>query len=199
MNNEQFVSYVRTQCAAHGVEFVIDETIIDKESNIEVNGYFCSDEMALKVSTKNTRWVETLVHEYCHLRQWENNSTIWTESEEVEDDFWEVLNGKPCQTGHREKVQTMEYDCEVRVMKLIDDFNLDIAKFMYCRRANAYIYFYHIIERTGKWYEIGNEPYNNEIILDHMPSVLDPDYKHVGSDILDMMEQVLFGTTTEKP
>ena len=190
MRVEEFVDLVATKCKQHKIEFVADEKIV--MDDMEVNGYFCNEEMVLKSSTSTEKWFETLAHEYCHMLQFLDNYEPFMQYSSVSDGFWGVLEGKEIDIKSKDIIQLVEYDCERRVLELVDELDLPIDKKEYAKRANAYVYFYDVIARCGKWYDIGNEPYNNKAIIKQMPDTLDNNYKNVSEDILIMIEKELF-------
>jgi len=67
-------------------------------------------------------------------------------------------------------VRAMERDCEKRALKLIDEFQLNIDKKMYAKRANCYIYSHFIMEKKRKYRTYKKSPYFSKYVLKIMPS-----------------------------
>ncbi len=71
-----------------------------------------------------------------------------------------------------QKIVKLEADCENRVLSVIDEFNLNIDKEIYAKKANAYLYFYHFALKKKKWYK--KAPYEILDIVQAMPNEIMP-------------------------
>lgn len=120
----------------------------------------------LAVGVKNRpirEWVETLLHEYCHFKQYTENCNAW---KNYINSYKNKTN--KAKTIHK-AVMRLEADCEKRTIKLIQKLNLEkyINIKEYAQRANSYLTFYHIYSKTQKWYEIA--PFSVKAIVSKMP------------------------------
>ena len=131
---------------------------------VRVHGYFCSHTETLVVSGLAPDWSHIMVHESCHRDQYIEKSPLWNKKVEIDGEkqdplsvFWNWLSGvtevKPRKL--REAMlhaMRLELDCEIRCAKKIDQFYLPINTKEYIQKANAYVYLYHVIPHTRKWY-----------------------------------------------
>jgi len=191
MNEKEFIKIVRKTCKDNNIAVVIKKKVKYADGTF-VNGYFCDTDRVLAVSTYNDNWFPILVHEYGHLLQFLEDYKPFIQYNSVSGDFWCALEGKKVKKRAKDICQLVEFDCERRVLEMIKEYDLPIEPKHYAKRANAYVYFYEVVARTGNWYDMGNEPYNNKAILKRMPSKLDYEYKNVSEYILNLMEKNLF-------
>jgi hypothetical protein len=162
-----------------------------KMDGINVHGYFCSETETLVVAGGNPEWVPIMVHESCHRDQYIEKSPLWTRKVEIDGEnhdplnlFWDWLNGvreiKPRKL--REAMlhaMRLELDCEIRSAKKIDTFYLPINSKEYIQKANAYVYLYHVIPHTRKWYPKGKAPFTLPQVWTKMPTDFDREYDHI--------------------
>ena len=158
---------------------------------IRVHGYFCSETESLVVSGLAPDWVQIMVHESCHRDQYLEKVPLWNRKVEIDGEkldplnvFWDWLNGakevKPRKL--REAMlhaMRLELDCEIRSAKKIDQFYLPINTKEYIQKANAYVYLYHVIPHTRKWYPKGKAPFTLPEVWTKMPTDFDRDYDHI--------------------
>jgi hypothetical protein len=62
-------------------------------------------------------------------------------------------------------------------------FNVNVDLTEYIQKANSYLYFYHVMTKTRKWYEAGKQPYNTPAIWSKMPIHFDNDYTVIPPEI----------------
>ena len=156
--------FIASESRKHGfrVKFY-DSYMAQLDGKDYSSGYFHYPEISklknpyLAVGTKRATqsWVETLLHEYCHFLQWKEKSKLWI---------------KYMKNPSIKNTTNLEIDCEKRTIKLIKKLKLeayiDVKK--YAQGANSYITFYHIYERTGKWYQ--KAPFEIQDIYAQMPT-----------------------------
>jgi hypothetical protein len=183
MTIDQFIDQVSRECAELEVEFrVCHDPCLDADSNQPCSGFFDSDEqvLAIAVGKPVSEWFPVLVHEYCHMRQWAEESPYW-ETQLDGTDTGNLIS--LWLAGHIEltpaqlpavfgPTQAVEWDCERRAIELIKELELPIDVGFYARRANAYVLFYSIVAKTRSWYTPGKEPYT--IAWSDMPDYLLP-------------------------
>ena len=170
--------------------------IMDK---IRVSGFFCSDTDKLVVSGLAPDWVQIMVHESCHRDQYTEKIPLWNKLVDFDNEkhdplnlFWDWLNHeielKPRKL--REvmlHVMNLELDCEKRAAKKIDAFYLPINVKEYIQKANAYVYLYHVIAYTRKWYPKGKAPFNLPEVWTKMPTHFDSDYNKLPTKIKNLI------------
>ena len=82
-----------------------------------------------------TKYVELLVHESCHMDQWIENTKYWSIERENNslDEFWKLLKKEKVTNlkFHLRNVQMMEAECEkMSIQKIIDyDLGIDVKKY----------------------------------------------------------------------
>ena len=103
-------------------------------------------------------------------------------------DKW--LNGKEYSNEainhHINNLIELEADCEQKTLNFIKNNHLDFDIKTLTQKANAYILFYHHVKKSGSWYDLGKEPYNNEKIFNKMPHYFLQDYKNPPKDLLSL-------------
>ncbi len=201
MNLQTFLSRITDECEKNKVEIIISPLNRVFYEDICCNGFFdssCATEVTKehilgKASTPpltykgKTRpvlaaaqdgkteleFLSLLVHEYCHMRQYLENSPYWAPSSDCELlDEW--LTGKEFNETALDtifkNVISVEVDCEQRVLKLIDEFDISIDKSWYAQKANSYLYFYSWVRKNRVWYN--KAPYEMGDIVDTMPTTV---------------------------
>lgn len=189
MNNlpvKQFLNDLIHQCLKHNVTLRLENKHqIAYGKGIKVGGYFSDEDgkLTLAIGTKNilNNWLETLVHESCHLDQYieiKNFKKSLLHFNNI--DLW--LSGKRFNKIELEKsfkiVKKFELDCEIRSIKKIKKYNLPINVEKYSQAANLHIHFYNWLKINKKWpkHSIYSEELLNlfpkEISNSHRPSKL---------------------------
>lgn len=185
MNTREFMSFVKKECKKHKVNFVEHKTAGIPLGEIVVNGYFSSDvggeTLAISTGKPEENWLRILIHEFCHMQQWIEQSKSWTDCH-IEDvdantifELW-ILGVIELTPRQKKKVflkiMENEADCERRVIKMARKHKLDINEEEYSQKSNAYVLFYLHVMKTRKWYKIGKEPYNDKSIYPNMPKTI---------------------------
>jgi hypothetical protein len=170
LNEKIFLKHIRKKCKEYNVKLVLKNTKkIKLSDNIYVGGYFWDepDKYELACALKNPEYLNLLVHEYSHMEQWVENSSIWKDAKYVTHvDEW--LEGRDIRDIDQkiDRVKMFELDCEKRALENIKKFNLPINTKMYIKKANSYILFYNYLKESRKWSKPGKAPYapkNNEL------------------------------------
>lgn len=172
-----------------------------------VSGYFNGDEnnsepeFGIAIGGKKEDWFLIFLHESCHMDQWLNRSSIWSNGQIGGRDAYDMLdewiNGKEISEWEIEKVIKscidIELDCEKRVLEKINKYHLtDIDKIEYVKKANSYIMFYGAISKKRKWYN--KPPYEIKEIWDRMPIIFleKNNYFNLKEEYLSLYEQYCF-------
>lgn len=179
--NLQFIQYVKDECKNVGVKVILGKGKNIKWSATEkCSGYFDSEGKKLACATGWDDWIETLVHEFAHFTQWQENTAIWRICNELNsttlvDDWLEGTEVNDIKK-HIGIVRDMELDNEKRTVELIRKFQLDIDIELYIKRANAYIYFHNWMKETRRWMKPPNTPYRSQKLTDAMPNHFNNNY-----------------------
>lgn len=127
------------------------------------------------------------VHEFSHFQQWHQNSKVWNDLYAFDQDRDAVtfiddwLGGKdlPPKTlaACFRATRAVEMDCERRALEHIVQNNLPIDPTVYAQKANAYVHFYHTVEKHRVWRGANDPaPYDDSTIWTRAPAVLtDPE------------------------
>jgi len=157
---DKFIKHVKEECKKHGVRLRLAKTKRVRSGGY-VSGYFDDEEPSLVVAMGNPNWVEILLHEFCHMQQWLEDSDIWRNSiVSTGEDAWTVmsrhLRGEEIKQSLLDEAYGMvircERDCDMRAVRMMKKFRLPIDTKEYIRQSNSYHYFYHAVKKTGKWY-----------------------------------------------
>jgi hypothetical protein len=122
--------------------------------------------------------LQILVHEYCHLTQWQDNIKIWKEYNNKGFKVDEWLEGKNIRNIKKyiQLAIDLELDNERRSVKMMKQWGLSIDTKKYTKGANAYLQFYNWMLQTRKWSKPTNTPYTNKRIVSAMPDSFRMDY-----------------------
>lgn len=150
-----------------------------------VSGYFLGNESGMKAmlcvgaQKPVSEWMTILLHESCHMDQWLEGAEVWKlgfkDGKDVYDVLQDWLDGKREFTDfQRQEViyrcLSIELDCERRTVEKIKRSGMEWYVREYIRKANAYLWSYHMIKTKRRWYSI--PPYEVPEILELMPEKL---------------------------
>jgi hypothetical protein len=145
--------------------------VYDEDDKTYCEGWFNENkkEVVIAIDEDEDIFLTTLTHEYCHYRQWKENSDIFNKANEAIPVMTDFLLGNKKRSKETDKaidiVQEMELECEMRTSNILDKYYIGIKDII--PRANAYIYFYTVLKETGKWYK--KSPLITDKILQEMP------------------------------
>jgi hypothetical protein len=174
---KRFVSDVVTDLVDNGISVKLEHTKLSSyfegKRNIKCEGWFDEEELVCATKQPLDIWIPVLAHEYSHFRQWKEKSRYYTNGASVAvlDGFLEGTKVKSNQrlTKAINKIQEMELDCEKRSIDLIGRYGLEFDLSLMIQRANAYIWFYSVVQKLGRWYT--TPPGMVEQIIKYMPKV----------------------------
>ena len=168
------------------MHFVHDKRVSD------CNGYFESEEgegPVLYVATgkPEAEWIPVFLHEYSHFCQWNEGGKKWPKGWLLKDDsdplshleeWFEDPKRLTAEEAHALALMCYECeaDCERRTLELIKKFNFPIDRQSYAKRANAYLTFWHLVSKFGRWYETA--PYESTDVLKRMSGELGSSADH---------------------
>ena len=168
-NDLAFIDFVKQECKRVGIKCIlknVKSVKLSEGSNARCSGYFDSENKELVVSMKRPDSLAILVHEYCHLTQWEEQIPLWKKADVSLTKIDEWLCGKEIRNiiKHLAIARDLELDNEKRSAKMIRKWKLSINIKDYIQKANSYIHFYNYIYYTRKWSKPRNTPYTNKQI-----------------------------------
>ena len=183
-NDKAFIQHVKDECKRLGVKTHIkDVKYVKLSPSIRCSGYFDDGENegvrpVLACSMGKPDGLQILVHEYCHLTQWQDDIKLWKEYNNKGFKVDEWLEGKNIR-NIRKYIQLaidLELDNERRSVKMMKKWGLSIDTKKYTKGANAYLQFYNWMLQTRKWSKPTNTPYTNKRIVAAMPDSFRMDY-----------------------
>lgn len=192
---KQFLNDLINQCLKHNVTLRLENKHqIAYGKGIKVGGYFSENEgnLIIAIGTKNVlnNWLETLVHESCHLDQYleiKNFKNALIHFNNI--DLW--LSGKRFKKEDIKKsfkvVKKYELDCELRTIEKIEKYKLPINLDVYKQGVNVHIHFYNWLEINKKW------PKNSiycEDLLNLFPTKVNSYYK-INKKLINKFSQIL--------
>jgi hypothetical protein len=177
MTEQEFVDLVIEECHYYNVKCSLTKA---KQCNFgkgRCSGYFDHSIPELRVAMLNDMWLQILVHEYCHLRQWIEKDPIWMKCQEEQSyEEWEKMSrGLEIDVEHHiSNIRDLELANEKRSVALIKKLKLPIDVGEYIKKANSYIMFYNYMKISKRWCVI--PPYKNERIMAEMPTKFSLNY-----------------------
>jgi hypothetical protein len=136
------------------VKLELTDTVFQKEGG-ECVGFFDSDTNTLCVAVNYDDWFMTLVHEYCHFKQFQEN--LWSSRADLDlfskREKWALGNAEMTEMEllfATRLIQECELDCEKRVIQMALQYLLPINMGEYIRYANSYVLSYELERLKGK-------------------------------------------------
>ena len=159
MNNVlRFIEDLETKCKEYGVKLVLYDMKFIENDGDKFGGWFDADNKELHCAFPDkiqTKYVELLVHESCHMDHWIENTKYWTIERRNNSltEVWKILKGEKVNKlkYHLRNVQMMEAECEKMSIEKIKDYDLGINIERYAMKANSYLLFYSVLVETKKW------------------------------------------------
>jgi hypothetical protein len=186
-----FIAAELEKCRQHSISIKMpyQKTVI--HSGVRCAGYFEQDplEFAVAVGRSHKFWLNTFVHETCHIDQWREDLPIWYEKVNGNDpldlmDDWLQCNVELDQESINKMfdiVIEIELDCERRSVEKIKQYNLPIKIDTYIKKSNAYVWSYRLIQTTRTWDHTG--AYEFPEVWRKMPKHFNNDYTRLPDNI----------------
>lgn len=181
-----FIDFVKKECKKHGVKCELrPRKYLVLDGNVKCGGYFDGENKKLVVAMNNLEAFPILVHEYCHLTQWLDNSPYWVDADVSIAKLFDWLSGKKIHKiqKHIDIVRNLELDNEKRAVKIIKKFDLSINIDEYTKKANAYVLFYNWLYYTRRWSKPGKAPYSNKLVLNEMSTKFNMRYNTLSKKV----------------
>lgn len=199
MNAEDFQDFIKKECALLGVELEVSPFTFVQFNSTRSNGYFNDEKnggpkLAYCTGKDFQIWFPIAVHEYNHMLQWAEESPLWGPAGESDQTLWPWLSGSRTLTPEQARYHAMnslrcELDCERRTIAMAREMDLPGDWDLYTKMANAYVYFYHLLVKHGKWYQIGKEPYSIPELVAAMPDHLNDDHETITPEMEALFEK----------
>ena len=181
MNADEIVREITQRAWRFGVAVLLSpDTNVDCDGN-KVQGFFTEEEpfprMVVGTGAEEQLWLGCLLHEYCHLTQWVEQTPLWL-ADGKSDNIDEWLAGKAirCPRKAISLRREMEADCERRTVRLIQELQAPINLPHYIRAANSYIHFHNVMADKRKWYRADRTPYKTPEVTMLANPTLDADF-----------------------
>lgn len=171
MTRENFIKKV--------VNELLDEkfsiNLVQQPTIQDCSGFFDPNLREFAVALKNKCSFETIIHEYSHFLQWKHRKRFFNSGVGGTSILFAWIAGKNYPKYKLdealERAIVLEWDCELSSLELINKYNLDVNKNDYCRAANCYLFYYHMLRETRQWYSIA--PWTTKIVKT-MPPCIQP-------------------------
>lgn len=172
-NDKAFIAHVKAHCKELNIKCDLRPTKwVYCGPNIKCSGYFDNEGKILVVSMNCKDALGVLVHEYCHLTQWQDGIELWDIASDSLNKVEAWLQGKRVRNVavHLAHSRDLELDNERRSLRMIKKWKLSVDIEDYVRKANAYVHFYNWLYYSRSWSKPGNSPYSNKLVLSTMSS-----------------------------
>lgn len=173
-NVSRFISHVEEHLSQWGVRIIWGRGRSVHCYGYTSAGFFCDEDKVIKIASKNTFWLDTIVHEYAHFLQWIEGSHLFRKSGHAIHNVDQWFNREEITKKRLSRsfyiIRSMERDCEIRACRLARKFDLPIRKEGYAKRANLYIYTHWIMEEKRKFWAYKKDPMQSKYILSLMPN-----------------------------
>lgn len=187
MDYREFKLYVERICSINKIEFICDKDF-DLSHN-DCIGVFDPDSFDVPVLAyrEDANAFGTLLHEFSHVIQYLENSFVWQMYNETPTSWYKLyreqaenllfswlddlnFNPDPSHLTRYTLITTsLEVDCEMQAVKLIEKLNLNIDKKEYIKKANSLLYCYPYALHERKWFSGDVNPYDDENVWKEMP------------------------------
>jgi hypothetical protein len=156
------------------------------------------DELRILEVSENDRFLNILVHEYSHMKQWIEGLAIWRTKYKGYEPYDVVHNwlheGKEYPEDVLDKcfglVKEVELDCEKRAVETINKWKLPINTKTYTKCAIAYLYYFDYMRHYRK---VGCS-YESQKIL----KLIKPDFSKYNLNIRNLNIECLMNEETNK-
>lgn len=187
-NINKFISDLTDKCKHYGVELYISKSKRVNCGGTYSSGYFdgTNKKIAIAGKLKTNDFISILVHEASHFDQWILNNKVWKDYSNLNHNysFNDVIKGlTPVDAVHYCKTfAKLEWDCERKAVNTIKKYNLPIDIKDYCKKANAYIYFWLLLPELKNWYadsKTGKAPYGKKNIVNLCPTKIPKSFNDI--------------------
>lgn len=165
---KEMIDFISHETEKAGFQILLQDSEKTNVNGVECSAFFDAKLRVLAVAKRHQNFFENLVHEFCHLRQYEVNCEAWSkgsvdgvDSSDILDYF---LNGTVKLTNEQlkdvvDRIIEVEWDCESRVKKYLRDISDYPKESLALYDVNAFMYmrFYRAVEYFKKWHISGKD------------------------------------------
>lgn len=190
-NTVKFIKDLKVICKENSVSLQFSRTkTIKVNEHIRTSGFFCDEPLTLACATKSHDFINTLVHESCHLDQFIEKSNLWTEAS-IGDVIDEWLAGKNIDRIEEciKPTKYLELDCEKRAVLKIKKYQLPINTSEYIQKANAYLWFHNYMFTKRSWPKPGNGPWEMKQVWSKLPKTFSKNYDVMPKNFIDLYDK----------
>jgi hypothetical protein len=172
---QSFVEQVKAELHSYGFRLYFGRGKTVNGGGWRAVGYFCDRRREIRVARARSDWLDILIHEYAHFRQWvEQPACVYNADARASTVVDGYLHRKrKVAPGLLRKafarVMAFERDAEMRAVAIAKAKGLPVDPKNYIRHANLYIYSHHLMRDTGKW-KAHRSPHQSWKIVQAMPS-----------------------------
>lgn len=157
---KKLIEDIKRKATRFGIRVILKNQplVFAPGENEGCSGFFDPENKILAVATKKKKedWLGVLIHESCHLDQWVHDRYLWDKLSIGYNIFFKwLLDGKEVEMKVLERcvqdIIELEKDCEIRSIKKIQKYGINIDVERYRRLANAYLYSYIYMLGSRKW------------------------------------------------
>lgn len=186
-----FIASVKRQCKQYGIELILSPSkhvVLTDDFLQECSGYFCDTDKALVVACGKPfeEWFEILIHEFSHMEQWKSDAR-WNDWNDATGKTWDWLAGnimlnKTQLANMLDYMVELEKDCEMRAVEKIKKWGLPINLTRYTKKANVYLYSYHMLPILKRF---PTGIYTDKNLIDMSPKGFKKTYRNVPKDMAE--------------
>jgi hypothetical protein len=159
---KQFVEQVKAELHSYGFRLCFGRGKMVNGGGWRAAGFFCDRQRVLRVARDRPDWLDILLHEYAHFRQWvEQPAGVYNAdgaAAKIVDGY--LHRGKTVPRAVLRKafnrVMTFERDAEMRALTIAKTHGLPVDPVAYAKHANLYIYSHHLMLESGRWKPVRN-------------------------------------------
>jgi len=151
-----------------------------KRTNISRHSYSCFDPsisnfpkfILRSFNDDFVNFFHYFIHEYCHFKQWKEQTEIWKNGVASDTLFTRYINFESNDYSLKDllNIQLLEIDCEQRVLQEIQKYKLPVKLAKYIKEANSYIYSYNIMYEQRNYDD--HVDYHDSRLLELVPAEL---------------------------
>ena len=183
ISKNEMVEFIEYETQKAGFEIILQDSEKTNVNGIECSAFFDARGKILAVAKKHINFFENLIHEFCHLRQFDVNCPAWAngyvngvDSSDILDSY---LNGNINldENGLEDiisRIIELEWDCECRVKEYLKEISDYPEESLNLYNVNAFMYmrFYRAVGYFKKWHLPGKDFLSMGIHYDYMKSVV---------------------------
>ena len=164
ISKQEMIDFIETECKKNNFTIQTPSDATVDTNGVECSAYFCAEEKKLVAARNSVNFFENLLHEFCHLRQFLNQTKAWKESHFAHTDSSAIIEDFITKERHvsTEELKMaidstieLEWECENMAMSYLSILTDYPKERIPTYKINAFIYmrFYRAVEHFGCWYK----------------------------------------------